>query len=347
MILSTPEILPAAVPPAPAAPLSLALITPARNEADLIEATIQSVLAQTFTDFQFIIVDDGSTDDTVAVLQAINDPRVEVIRQANDGLSSARNKAFAHIKGDYVCFLDSDDVRPNWSFATIAAIIDRDAPDLILCRGVLSDVRGDFSGFYDDPMFFQIETLCPDAHVTRAHPEFALIRPLMQRIEPQSANKVIKTEFLRNSGVNFPNGHFFEDIFVHTLLLAHVQSVSFAMSPCFTYFRRYMRSQITATASERRFDSIAVTKLTLEAFARSLEFHDSATRAAVFASCMKIVAWCEDMVGHQHRTAFRQTVLGLLAMIDPLYLNFPTNLPAEVGPLDQIERYVKVMTDAA
>ena len=325
----------------------LTCITTTFNDGQTALTAVQSVLAQTFTDFQFIIVDDGSTDDTVAVLQSIRDPRVEMIRQANDGLSSARNKAFAHIKGDYVCFLDSDDVRPNWSFATIAAIIDRDAPDLILCRGVLSDVRGDFVGFYDDPFFFQIEAMCPDAHLTRAQPEFARLRPLMQRIEPQSANKVIRAEFLRQSGVIFPNGHFFEDIFVHTNLLAAAQSVSFAMSPCFTYFRRYMRSQITATASERRFDSIAVTKLTLEVFARSLEFHDAATRAAVFASCMKIVAWCEDMVGHQHRTAFRQTVLGLFAMIDPLYLNFPANLPAEVGPLDQIERYIRVMTDAA
>ena len=106
---------------------------------------ITSVLMQSFTDFQYLIVDDGSTDDTPRVLQALTDPRVQVIRQANDGLSSARNKAFAHIKGDYVCFLDSDDVRPNWSFEAIAAAIDRDGADLILCRGNLSEVRGDFA----------------------------------------------------------------------------------------------------------------------------------------------------------------------------------------------------------
>ena len=322
-------------------------ITTTYNDGLTALTAIESVLAQTFGDFQFIIVDDGSTDDTISVLNRVTDPRVQVIRQANDGLSSARNKAFAHIKGDYVCFLDSDDVRPNWSLATASDIIDRYSPDLILCRGTLSEVRGNFSAFYDDPLFFQIETICPDLHVTRHQPEFVRIRPLMQRIEPQSANKIIRTEFLRQSGVSFPNGHFFEDMFFHTNLLSAAQSVSFAMSPCFTYFRRYMRSQITATASDRRFDAIAVTKLTLESFARTLEFRDAATRTAVFASCMKIVVWCEDMIGHQHRTAFRQTVRGLLAMIDPLYLNFPPNLPAEVGPIDQVQHYLKVMTDAA
>ena len=325
----------------------LTCITTTYNDSQTARIAVESVLAQSFGDFQFIIVDDGSTDDTVAVLSSYTDPRVTVIRQANDGLSSARNKAFAHITGDYVCFLDSDDLRPNWSFVTIADIIDRDAPDLILCRGVLSEVRGDLSGFYDDSLFFQIESLCPDTHITRAQPEFAQIRPLMQRIEPQSANKVVRTDFLRATGINFPNGHFFEDVFFHTSLLSAAQSVSFAMSPCFTYFRRYMRSQITATANERRFDAIAVTKLTLESFARTLEFHDAATRTAVFASCIKIVSWCEEMVGHQHRTAYRQTVRGLLAMIDPLYLNFPQNLPVEVGPFDPVQRYLQGMSDAA
>ena len=94
-------------------------------------------------------------------------------------------------------------------------------------------------------------------------------------------------------------------------------------------------------------DAIAVAKLTLESFARTQEFHDATTRTAVFASCLKIVAWCEEMIGHQHRATYRQTVRGLLGIIDPLYLNFPPNPPAELGPLDPLRQYLKVMSDAA
>ena len=117
--------------------------------------------------------------------------------------------------------------------------------------------------------------------------------------------------------------------------------------PCFTYFRRYMRPQITATASDRRFDAIAVTKLTLERFARSLEFHDPATRTAVLISCLRFVSWCGDSIGHQHRATFRQTVRAMLLSVDPLYLNFPANLTPDVGPLDPIRAYIKGLLDAA
>jgi glycosyltransferase involved in cell wall biosynthesis len=325
----------------------LTCITTTYNDGQTALTAISSILAQSFEDFQYIIVDDGSTDDTIDVLNALTDPRVTIIRQANDGLSSARNKALPHVRGDYVCFLDSDDVRPNWSFSAIADVIDRDRPDVVLCRGVLSEVRGDFHRFYDDQVFLQIEASCPDGNVKRNQPEFARLRPLFQQIEPQSANKVIRTDFLRASGVVFPNGHFFEDIFFHTNIISAANSVSIVMLPCFTYFRRYMRQQITTTSGDKRFDAIAVAKLTLESFAQTLEFHDAAVRTSVLASCLKIVAWCEDTIGHQYRYGYQQTVRALLAMIDPLYLNLPAPKPMEADPHDQMRRYVKVMTDAA
>ena len=71
----------------------LTCITTTYNDGAMALSAIQSVLAQSFGDFQYIIVDDGSTDGTVDVLSNLKDTRVEIIRQANDGLSSARNKA--------------------------------------------------------------------------------------------------------------------------------------------------------------------------------------------------------------------------------------------------------------
>jgi Glycosyl transferase family 2 len=325
----------------------LTCITTTYNDGETLLTATRSVLAQSFRDFQYLIVDDGSTDDTLAVLRGIDDPRVQVIRQANDGLSSARNRALQHVTGDYVCFLDSDDVRPNWSFAAVLAAINQGAPDVILCRGILSELRGDLTGFYDDAVFHQIAGLCPEGPVRRGDAEFARARLLAQRVEPQSANKAVRTAFLREIGLQFPDGHFFEDIFFHTGLLSQAQSLGFVQSPCFTYFRRYQRPQITASPGERRFDALAVAKMTLEAFARTLEFHDAALRSVVLASCLRIVAWCEASISHPSRHTFRQTLRALLAGLDPLYLNIPADLPPEAGALQPLQDYLEGMRDAA
>jgi len=65
----------------------LTCITTTYNDGPVLLTSVQSILAQSFGDFEYIIVDDGSVDDTLAVLAGLDDPRIRIIRQANDGLS--------------------------------------------------------------------------------------------------------------------------------------------------------------------------------------------------------------------------------------------------------------------
>ena len=85
-----------------------------------VAAAIESVLAQTLTDFELIAVDDGSPDKAGEVLAAYaaKDPRVSVYSQENRGLSGARNAGLDRAAGEYVTFLDSDDVLPRHALAT-------------------------------------------------------------------------------------------------------------------------------------------------------------------------------------------------------------------------------------
>ena len=80
------------------------------NRAHLVSQAIQSVLDQTFRDFELIIVDDGSSDDTEAVVRGFNDPRIRYIYQENKGISGARNTGIRNARGRYIAFLDSDDL---------------------------------------------------------------------------------------------------------------------------------------------------------------------------------------------------------------------------------------------
>jgi glycosyltransferase involved in cell wall biosynthesis len=85
------------------------------NRADVLPRAIETVLAQSFTDFELVVVDDGSTDATGDVVRAIRDERVRYVRQDNAGLGGARNTGVAHAAGRYVVFLDDDDIAlPGW-----------------------------------------------------------------------------------------------------------------------------------------------------------------------------------------------------------------------------------------
>jgi len=86
------------------------IVIPTYNRADSITNTLTSCFEQTFTDFEIVVVDDGSTDNTAEVLASIDDARLVVVSQDNAGPAAARNTGMDIAKGDYIAFLDSDDL---------------------------------------------------------------------------------------------------------------------------------------------------------------------------------------------------------------------------------------------
>lgn len=89
---------------------TVSVIIPAYNAGKYLAETVHSVLAQTYTDFEIIIHDDGSTDDTPAIAKTFSDPRVKYRHQENAGVSAARNKGAEVATGKYLAFLDADDL---------------------------------------------------------------------------------------------------------------------------------------------------------------------------------------------------------------------------------------------
>jgi glycosyltransferase involved in cell wall biosynthesis len=88
----------------------ISVIIPAYNaERDILE-TIKSVQQQTFSDFELIVIDDGSTDRTLELLHTLEDDRIRIFSYENGGVCTARNRGISHATGEYIAFLDADDL---------------------------------------------------------------------------------------------------------------------------------------------------------------------------------------------------------------------------------------------
>jgi glycosyltransferase involved in cell wall biosynthesis len=104
----------------------VSVIIPAYNSALSLGAAIQSVLDQSYSEFEILVIDDGSTDDTEGVARSFGN-RVSYFRQENGGAGAARNQGIARSQGKYVAFLDSDDVWLPTKLAEQIPMLDRDA----------------------------------------------------------------------------------------------------------------------------------------------------------------------------------------------------------------------------
>ncbi|MGP5029609.1 glycosyltransferase family 2 protein [Corynebacterium casei] len=90
----------------------VSVIVPVYNVAEFVDSCLKSLLGQTYKDIEIVVVDDGSTDNTPEVCSEMSrrDPRIRVINQSNRGVSAARNKGVSEARGEYVCFVDGDDI---------------------------------------------------------------------------------------------------------------------------------------------------------------------------------------------------------------------------------------------
>lgn len=98
----------------------VSVIIPLYNKEHFVKATIESVLGQTYSNFELIIVDDGSTDGSSRIVKSFTDSRIRLIAQKNAGVSSARNHGLQVAEGDFIAFLDADD---TWRQGFLEAMI--------------------------------------------------------------------------------------------------------------------------------------------------------------------------------------------------------------------------------
>ena len=135
----------------------VSVIVPVYNVEAYITATIQSVLAQTFTDFEILVVDDGSGDRSIELVKQFTDPRIKIIHQGNRGLAGARNTGIRNAQGEYLAFLDSDDLwLPEKLAKHVQHLQQNPQVGVSFCRSSFIDDAGNPLGIHQMPKLTEI-----------------------------------------------------------------------------------------------------------------------------------------------------------------------------------------------
>ena len=128
----------------------VSIITPVYNAEKYIKETINSVLNQTYSSWELLVIDDGSTDSTAKIVKSFSDSRIILIQQENGGVSSARNKGIDLARGKYITFLDADDILPPHSLEARVHYLESN-PSVDLVDGHISvkdmDMKNDIRSY--------------------------------------------------------------------------------------------------------------------------------------------------------------------------------------------------------
>lgn len=134
----------------------VSIVLPTRDRAALLSRAIASVHAQTYPHWELLVVDDGSVDDTPALLAGVGDPRVRALRAGGAGVCAARNVALSHVRGEIVAYLDDDNLmHPGWLKAVVWGFEQRPDAEVLYGAFIVDDtLRIDPAGGGDLPRLY-------------------------------------------------------------------------------------------------------------------------------------------------------------------------------------------------
>ncbi len=137
------------------------IVVPAYNSEKFINETLKSLLNQDFTDYEILIIDDGSSDDTFNILQKYKD-KLKIYKQDHKGVAHARNLGIAEAVGKYVVSFDSDDLLLPHALKTYKRVIEYfNSPKMIIAKWIFSSELGDInSDFMNDPNIYCTKFEC-------------------------------------------------------------------------------------------------------------------------------------------------------------------------------------------
>ena len=237
--------------------MKVSVIMPAYNAEGYIRKAIGSVLTQGLKDFELIIVNDGSTDNTLDIISSFDDSRIRIINQSNRGPGVARNAGLNIALGEYVMFLDSDD----WFCPNALEMAYRQAQENATDISIFQIIKYD-DGKYSENDWFSLNNFPADFEDRVFNPHEC--RDFLFDISVSACQKIFRRQFLSDINARFPEGIYFEDMpfFFYTFLSA--ERISILRNHL--YVRRKHEGSITESVDSKFLDTVEAGQILMDIF---------------------------------------------------------------------------------
>ncbi len=238
---------------------AVSVIVPVYDVERYLAECLDSLVAQTHDDFEIVVVDDGSTDGSAAIIDRYAAEHPELIRplsKPNGGLGDARNFGMEHARGAYFAFVDGDDLVAPTMLERLHGRAVATGADLVVC-GIENFVDGEASGtHYPEP------DLSVFGHSLAEQPR------LLYRVDASACDKLYSRRLFDVSGVRFPVGLSFEDVPTTYRLLPFANSVEKIDEPLYRY-RKHRAGSISSEYGARYLDLVEGFRMIDDAFERA------------------------------------------------------------------------------
>ena len=220
----------------------LSIIVPVYDVERYLPKCIDSILAQTITDFELILVEDGSPDNCPALCDAAaaKDARIRVLHQKNGGLSAARNAGLDAARGEWIGFVDSDDYIAPEMYEALYKAVQSTGADLALCDYAEVDETG---------------ALCPPMHISLAEQVFTgreLLKNATDTMIQPAWNKLYRRAIFAQ--LRYPEGKLNEDLFLIPEVCLQIQK-AVVVSKALYYYVQRGGSIMSGNKTLRHFDA--------------------------------------------------------------------------------------------
>ena len=317
----------------------ISIIIPVYNVEEYLHVCINSVLKQTYDDFEIICIDDASTDSSLKILEyfAQKDSRIKIIKnETNKGLGPSRNIGIEVAKGKYILFLDSDDW---YSFNTLEILVNEAKEndlEVLMFKNIVYYEKN--RNFGMEP-FYDMNFMSTYEHKIFNHWD---LNKKIFAIPLGACNKLYLKSFLDDNNIRFPNENYIhEDNPFSCKVLICAERMSYINK--YFYNRRRRSGSIMTFRDERLFDNIAIVYLVLDVFLENREIYEYYKKEVLKYIFLLVLNRKYNEIEEQYKEEFFRKVQGVYKSLIQdygLYEDIKNNVDEELLNFFEFEKIV-------